>query len=128
MCFKVFLGRSKEWDNNVVRYLSDDSKRSSKKDGGEVVKNQTIVTQIVASILAIIAITYGRLVNFPDAVHRLYGLPLNWGTHQLVSIAGPVDIWSVSVMNLVIDIVFWLAIIQISMILVERYTRVTSTT
>ena len=45
---------------------------------------------------------------------------MRWGVHQLVTIAGPVDIWSVSLMNLVIDLVFWLAIIQISTILIAR--------
>ena len=83
-------------------------------------KNQNIVTQIVASILAIIAITYGRLVSFPDAVHRLYGLPFNWGTHQLVSIAGPVDIWSINITNLVINLGFWMLILIVAPLLLKK--------
>ena len=91
-------------------------------------KNQTIVTQAIVSILAVVGLAYGRTFSVPDALSRTYGFPLNWGLHQLGTIAGPVDIWSVNLMNLVIDLVFWLAIIQISVILAERYTRVTSTT
>ena len=91
-------------------------------------KNQTILTQIVASILAVIGIAYGRTFSVPDAFSKTFGFPLNWGLHQLGTIAGPVDIWSVNLMNLVIDLLFWLTIIQISTILVERYTRFASTT
>ena len=82
--------------------------------------NKERTTQLTISILAIIAITYGRLVNFPDAVHRIYGLPLNWGTHQLVSIAGPVDIWSINLTNLTFDLAFWMLIILVIPTLVSR--------
>ena len=82
--------------------------------------NKERTTQLTISILAIIAITYGRLVNFPDAVQRIYGLPLNWGTHQLVSIAGPVDIWSINLTNLTFDLAFWMLIILVIPTLVSR--------
>jgi hypothetical protein len=61
----------------------------------------------------LIALLYGRSVSYPDNVHSLHGLPLIWGTHQLVTIAGPVDYWMVSITNLAIDLVIWLAIIMI---------------
>jgi hypothetical protein len=73
-------------------------------------KNETIIQGII-SLIAIIGISYGRLVSFPDAESRIYGLPFNWGTHQLVSIAGPVDIWSVNISNLVLDLAFWFVIL-----------------
>jgi hypothetical protein len=82
--------------------------------------NKERITQVTISILAIIAITYGRLVNFPDAVHRLYGFPLNWGTHQLVSIAGPVDIWSINLTNLTFDLAFWMLILLVIPTIVSK--------
>jgi hypothetical protein len=75
--------------------------------------NRKSIVQLVASVLMLIALLYGRSVSYPDNVHSLHGLPLVWGTHQLVTIAGPVDYWMVSITNLAIDLVIWLAIIMI---------------
>ena len=63
-----------------------------------------MLIQGITSIVAIIGITYGRLVNIPDAVHGTYGLPLQWGIHQLSTIAGPIDTWNVNITYLVIDL------------------------
>jgi hypothetical protein len=84
------------------------------------VKNKTIIAQSVVSILALISIAYGRTFSVPDAFSKTYGFPLNWGVHQLVTIAGPVDIWTVNLVNLTIDLVFWLVIIQILNIILEK--------
>ena len=62
----------------------------------------------------IVAMVYGRNVSYPDNVHVIHGFPLVWGTHQLVTIAGPVDFWYVSTVNLVIDLVFWVGLILIT--------------
>ena len=78
------------------------------------------IIQVIVSMLAVIGLLYGRLVSFPDAVSRVYGVPLNWGTHQLVSIVGPVDIWSVNLTYLAIDLVIWLLIIQVISTVVSR--------
>jgi hypothetical protein len=59
------------------------------------------------------ALLYGRPVNYPDNVNNQHGLPMVWGTHQLVTIAGPVDYWMVNITNLAIDLVIWVAIILI---------------
>lgn len=75
--------------------------------------NKELIIQSIISIIAIIGIAYGRLLSVPDAVSRSYGLPLNWGVHQLVTIAGPVDIWSVNITFLVYDLIFWLLIVLI---------------
>ena len=44
------------------------------------------------------------------------------GNTSVVTIAGPVDIWTVNVVNLVIDLVFWLLIIEIINMIIERRT------
>lgn len=85
-------------------------------------KNKTLAIQSLVSILAIIGITYGKNFSVPDAVSKSYGFPLTWGIHQLVTIAGPVDIWSVNIANLVIDLASWLIILEILVVIFERRT------
>ena len=73
--------------------------------------NKQTTIQIAASILMIIALAAGRPINYPDYVADLHGFPLVWGTHQLVTIAGPVDTWRVSITMLIVDLVIWLAVV-----------------
>jgi hypothetical protein len=40
--------------------------------------NKKLLIKSIVSVVAIIGIAYGRLVSVPDAVSRLYELPLNW--------------------------------------------------
>ncbi len=58
----------------------------------------------VTSLALIVGVTY----NWPDYVHVDYGLPLTWGTNTLSTFAGPVDNWSVNILNLIVDLIFWL--------------------
>jgi hypothetical protein len=76
--------------------------------------------QIAASILVVVALLYGRPVNYPDNVHNLHGFPLVWGTHQLVTIAGPVDYWTVSIINLAVDLVAWIALVMLIPFIVKQ--------
>lgn len=75
--------------------------------------DKTKTYQILIAGIMIIALVVGRPVSYPDNVHTLHGFPLAWGTHQLVTIAGPVDTWYVSITNLIIDLVFWVGLILI---------------
>ena len=78
-----------------------------------------IASQIILSIAAIIALTWGVSYNWPDNVHVRHGLPLTWGTHTLVTIAGPADAWRVNIVNLVLDLALWLGLI----LLINIYLR-----
>jgi uncharacterized protein HemY len=69
----------------------------------------------------IIALTAGRPINYPDNVADLHGFPLVWGNHQLVTIAGPVDTWRVSITMLIVDLVIWLGIIVALPLAVEKF-------
>ena len=64
--------------------------------------------------------TYGWTTSYPDNLNVSYGFPLRWGTHQLVTIAGPVDVWSVDVAALLIDLVIWLCLV----ILIPLFVKV----
>ena len=79
-----------------------------------------LLIQSIVSLVAIIGIAYGRLFSVPDATSRLYGLPLRWGVHQLVTIAGPVDVWSVNVTYLVFDLTFWMLVLLATSIVKDR--------
>ena len=78
------------------------------------------ILQSAVALLALAAIVFGRPVSMPDNVHTLHGLPLNWGTHQLVTIAGPVDMWRVNIVNLAIDLVIWFAAVILVPSILER--------
>jgi hypothetical protein len=47
-------------------------------------------------------------------------VPLRWGTHQLITIAGPVDVWRVDVSALFIDLVVWVALLIVVPMYVEK--------
>jgi hypothetical protein len=76
--------------------------------------DRTKIIQVLVAVVMLVAIVYGRKVSFPDNVHVLHGFPLVWGTHQLVTIAGPVDFWYVNTVNLIVDLVFWVGLILIT--------------
>jgi hypothetical protein len=81
------------------------------------------IFQLAVALFAITVLVLGRPVSMPDNVHTLHGLPLNWGTHQMVTIAGPVDTWRVNLVNLSIDLILWLTLVIVTPILVENIRK-----
>lgn len=79
------------------------------------------IYQAAVALLAVSALIFGRPVSFPDKVHTAHGLPLTWGIHQLVTIAGPVDTWSVNIVYLAVDLVLWLGLVILTPIVAERF-------
>jgi hypothetical protein len=65
------------------------------------------VISIGWAIATVAGMTYGTTLNWPDFVHVNYGLPLNFATHTLNTIAGPVDKWSLTLDSLAVDLAFW---------------------
>ena len=80
--------------------------------------------QGVLGLLTIFAVTNGRSISVPDNVRKVYGLPLAWGVHQLISIAGPIDSWSINIIYLVFDLLFWVGLVIVSPILYEQFSIV----
>ena len=67
--------------------------------------------------MAFVALTWGFGYNWPDYVHVDYGVPLTWSTHTLSTIIGPPKApWSVDVVGLQLDLIFWLGLIVASAI------------
>jgi hypothetical protein len=75
-------------------------------------KSSLRVIPIVVAVVALIALAWSTRYDWSDNVHVRYGLPLTWGTHTLVTIAGPANIWRVDFVNLILDLVLWLALIR----------------
>jgi hypothetical protein len=73
----------------------------------------TAAVAVCLSAVTVVAVTLGATYNWPDNYHTDYGFPWVWGTHLTDSFAGPVDKWSVSLTNLGLDLVFWLAALSL---------------
>ena len=69
------------------------------------------MSRVVIGALTVAALTYGWMTSYPDTVNLSYGVPLRWGTHQLITIAGPVDTWRVDLLALLIDLLVWVALL-----------------
>ncbi len=68
---------------------------------------------LVWAILTIIAVSWGIRYDWPDNVHIDYGLPLVWATHTTSTIVGAVNIWTVDISSLIMDLSLWLSIMLI---------------
>lgn len=77
--------------------------------------------RLLFSGLLLVSVLYGYKVTYPDNVHLSYGFPMRWGTHQLITIAGPVDKWTINLMSLFIDLIIWLAVIVVVPELVKMW-------
>jgi hypothetical protein len=73
-------------------------------------RKQVIVYTVAAMIAMIVFTVYGFTESMPDNVYTQHGLPFTWGRHQTVTIAGPVDTWTVRLNALFGDLVFWSAV------------------
>lgn len=66
---------------------------------------------VVWAFLTAAALLWGFRYDWPDNVHVDYGLPLRWATNTVSTIFGPANLWDVDVKNLMVDLMFWLAVI-----------------
>jgi hypothetical protein len=73
--------------------------------------DRAMVSRVIIGVLTVVALTYGWITSYPDNVNLSYGLPLRWGTHQLITIAGPVDTWRVDLQALLVDLLVWVALL-----------------
>jgi len=83
-------------------------------------KPSILITSGAVVAVALLAMLWGSTYSVPDLVRVSYGLPLNWGVNTLNTIAGPVDRWSVDLVSLAVDLVFWFATLIIAQFIVSR--------
>jgi hypothetical protein len=65
-------------------------------------------------ILTILAVTWGTRFDWPDNVHVDYGFPFVWSTNTLSTIGGVVNIWTVDITALIINLCLWLGLMLIT--------------
>ena len=69
---------------------------------------------LIWTVLTILAVTWGTRFDWPDNVHINYGVPLVWATQTLSTIVGPVNLWSVDIAALMMNLALWLGIMLIA--------------
>ena len=62
---------------------------------------------ILWTIVVALVVTWGNRLDWPDNVHVDYGFPLVWSTNTLSTIVGPVDLWTVDIAALTMNLVLW---------------------
>ncbi len=78
----------------------------------------TVSFLVIWAVLAILAVTWGIMYDWPDFVHVDYGFPFVWATHTLNTIAGPADLWRVNLKALLMDLALWLGIMVVAVALI----------
>lgn len=86
-------------------------------------ENLAIGFSILLAAVLILALSAGIKIDWPDYVHVNYGFPIVWGIHTLVTIYGPVDIWTVQPLMLSLDLVFWLGLMILGIFLILKFKR-----
>jgi hypothetical protein len=78
-------------------------------------KNMLIILSflIIWIILTIVAVTWGTRFDWPDNVHIDYGFPLVWSTNTLSIISGAVNLWTVDITALMMNLGLWLGIMVV---------------
>ena len=79
-----------------------------------------LVFLVVWIVVTCLALVFGFTYNWPDNVQVDYGFPLTWGTNTLNTFVGPVDDWSVNILILSVDLIFWLGL-MITIVAVLQY-------
>jgi len=82
-----------------------------------IVMRKTLVVSLFAAVwivATILALLWGFTYNWPDNVHVDYGVPLSWATNTVSTQAGPANLWTVNIFNLLVDLVFWLGIMTMA--------------
>lgn len=62
---------------------------------------------VIWTILTIIVLTLGNRFDWPDNVHVDYGFPFVWSTNTLSIISGAVNLWTVDITALIMNLGLW---------------------
>lgn len=69
---------------------------------------------LIMALLTILAMSWGNRFDWPDNVHIDYGFPLTWSTQTVSTIIGPVNLWTVDIAALILNLTIWLTITLIT--------------
>ena len=65
------------------------------------------------AIVTIVAVTWGTQYDWPDNVHTDYGLPFVWSTNTVSTFVGAVNLWSVDMSALMMNLGLWIGIMVV---------------
>lgn len=82
-----------------------------------------IIFSILWTSILILALSAGIKIDWPDNVHVNYGFPFVWGINTLVTIYGPVNLWTVQPSLLVLDLVVWLGFMNLGIYLILKFKK-----
>jgi len=83
-------------------------------------KQNVLIVSVAVVAVALVAMLWSSTYSVPDLVNVSYGLPLKWGVNTLNTIAGPVDRWSVDLISLAVDLVFWFGTLIVVQFIASR--------
>jgi len=72
-----------------------------------------LAISILWIVITILAVIWGTRFDWPDNIHVDYGFPFIWSTNTLSTITGAVNIWTVDITALTMNIGLWLGIMLI---------------
>lgn len=79
---------------------------------------------VLWSILTVLAVTWGTRFDWPDNVHVDYGFPLVWSIQTLSTIVGSVNLWTVDITVLMMNLAFWLGtMLTITLIMLYLFNK-----
>lgn len=82
---------------------------------------------VLWSILTVLAVTWGTRFDWPDNVHVDYGFPLVWSIQTLSTIVGSVNLWTVDITVLMMNLAFWLGtMLTITLIMLYLFNKKTT--
>lgn len=68
---------------------------------------------MLVAVVGVAAILWGFDYVVPDLGISKHGIPFIWGVNTTITIAGPVDRWSVDITALMIDLLVWFSLILV---------------
>jgi hypothetical protein len=69
---------------------------------------------IILGIIGTYAMIFSSVYSIPNAVEVRYGVPLTWGTNIITSISGAIDLWTIDIIRLAVDVAFWFTVLIVA--------------
>jgi len=82
-----------------------------------------IAVNVGMIVVILLALTLGSTYSIPDLTNVSYGFPNTWAVHTTSTIVGPVNLWSVDINALLIDLTIWLVSLAALNIVISLFAK-----
>ncbi len=82
-----------------------------------------IAVNVGMIVVILLALTLGSTYSIPDLTNVSYGFPNTWAVHTTSTIVGPVNLWSVDINALLIDLTIWLVALAALNIVISLFAK-----